>query len=115
MLGLELGERTEDTACVRLPVRPEFLQEEDVVQGGILAALADATCVYLLLEGLPAERGLTSIEFKLNFLSAARVDRGELEARATLIRRGKKIALCRGVVEQAGRAVAEGLFTYLFT
>jgi len=114
MLGLELLEHSPEAARIRLPVRAEFAQEEGVVQGGILAALADATAVYLLLDGLPEDRSLTSIEFKLNFLSAARLDAGPLEARATIIRRGGQIALCRSVIEQAGNLVAEGLFTYLF-
>ena len=113
MLGLELLDHSATEARVRLPVRPDFLQEEGVVQGGILAALADATAVYLLMEGAPAERSMTSIEFKLNFLSAARLERGALEARATIVRRGRRIVLCRSVVEQDGRPVAQGLFTYL--
>ena len=115
MLGLELRKRDAAGAELALAVREEFLQEEGVVQGGILSALADAAAVYVLLPDVPPDRTMTSVEFKMNFLRPALLGRGELVARSELIRGGRTLALCRTVVEQAGRPVAEGLFTYLFS
>ena len=115
MLGLELLERSATHAEARLEVREEFLQEEGVVQGGILAALADATAVYLLMPTLTREQSMTSIEFKLNFLRPARMGAGALLARCDLVQRGRRIALARTLIDQAGHTVASGLFTYLFS
>ena len=115
MLGLELLGRSATHAEARLQVREEFLQEEGVVQGGILAALADATAVYLLMPTLTREQTMTSIEFKLNFLRPALLSAGPLLARCDLIQRGRRIALARTLVDQGGHTVASGLFTYLFS
>jgi acyl-coenzyme A thioesterase PaaI-like protein len=57
---------------------------------------------------------MTSIDFTLNFLRPALLERGELLARAVLVKRGRTIALADVDVEQAGQLVAKGLFTYLF-
>jgi len=113
MLGIEPGEHGARRAEIRMQPRPEFLQEAGVVQGGLLAALADAACVYLLLgERTPAER-LTSIEFKVNFLRPGRLDAGPLLAWAEPVRIGGTIAVARAEVLQAGEALLSGLFTYL--
>ena len=113
-LGLELLGNGEDRARTRLAPRPEFLQEEGVVQGGVLSALADATAVYALVPRLGPERGLTSVEFKLNFLRAAVLEGGPLEGDAEVVRAGRTLAVCRARLRQGEHDVAEGLFTYLF-
>jgi len=114
-LGLELGERVASGAATRLAVRAEFLQEEGVVQGGILSALADATAVYALMPDLVQGESLTSIEFKLSFLAPGLPGGGPLEARSQVLRRGRTLAVCRSEVSQDGRGLCTGLFTYLFT
>ena len=113
MLGLELGARSDETAECRMAVRPDLIQETGVVQGGILSALADATAVYLCMPGLPDGDSLTSIEFKINFLRPGLPDGGPLVARAEAIRSGRRVKVCRSVVEQDGRALADALLTYL--
>ena len=113
LLGFELLERSERHAVIRMQPLPEHIQEEGVVQGGIVTALADATAVYITLPDLPAARTMTSIEFKLNFLRPALLEAGELVARAETIQKGRTVVLARSTVEQAGREVATGLFTYL--
>ncbi|MFT5290435.1 MAG: hypothetical protein ACI8QS_001233 [Planctomycetota bacterium] len=113
MLGLELQERSSSHAVITMEPRPEFLQEEGVVQGGILTALADAAAVYVTLPDLPAERTMTSIEFKLNFLRPALLESGTLTARSKLIKGGRTITLVKSTVTQGDREIATGLFTYM--
>ena len=113
ILGLrELDERD---GCVRLALepRPDLLQVARVVHGGVLSTLADTTGVWSILRDLPAERTITSIEFKLNFLRPARADGGEIVARARVLHLGARVAVVDVELEQARRAVARGLFTYL--
>lgn len=114
-LGLELLEASPDGAAIRMPVRDEHIQETGVVQGGILAAVADTTAVYALAHGFPEGHTIAGVEFKLNFLRPARPDRGDLHARATIVRKGRTLGICRVDVTQAEVAVATGLFTYLFS
>lgn len=112
-LGFELERADPDRAEVVLRALDDFVQEEDVVHGGMIATLADTAAVYVVLPEIPEEAGLTSIEFKINFLRPARAGAGELRAVATPVRRGRKVVVCRVEVSQGDRPVAEGLFTYL--
>jgi acyl-coenzyme A thioesterase PaaI-like protein len=57
---------------------------------------------------------MTSIEFKVNFLAPGLEGRGPIDARADVLKSGRSIALVKAVATQAGKAVAEGLFTYVF-
>ena len=113
MLGLELQERSDSHAVITMEPKPEFLQEEGVVQGGILTALADAAAVYVTLPDLPVDRTMTSIEFKLNFLRPALLEGGTLTARSKLIKGGRTIALVKSTLTQGDREIATGLFTYM--
>lgn len=105
--------RSDTYAEIALPLRPGFLQEEGVVQGGILCALADTTAVYLLYPDLSETRTMTSIEFKMNFLRPALLKNGELRACSTLVKKGRKVALCEVEVFQKKKLLAKGMFTYL--
>ena len=113
-LGFRLIERSPAVATLAMPVRADLLQIEGVVHGGVLATLADSAAVFLLCAHIPDDRKMTSIEFKLNFLRPALLGKGDLVARAALVQRGRKIALCDVDVLQGEAIVAKGLFTYLF-
>jgi uncharacterized protein (TIGR00369 family) len=99
---------------IEIDPRPELLQEEGIIHGAILSALADTAAVYTFHPDLPSELRMTSIEFKLNFLSPALGDGGTLTARSQVVRKGKKVGVCDVEVTQGERLVAKGLFTYLF-
>ena len=88
-------------------------QENGVVHGGLIAALADTTAVYALLADLPADRTVTGVEFKINFLRPAQPAGGMLLARALPLRRGRRIAVCEVEVIQEQSVVAKGSCTYL--
>jgi uncharacterized protein (TIGR00369 family) len=111
--GLTLRSRSSEDAEAVLPLKPEYGQEGGMVHGGIITLLADTTAVYALFPDVPPEQRMTSIEFKVNFLRPALPSGGDLVARAQVVRRGKRVALCDVDVFQDGKAVAKGLFTYL--
>ena len=112
-LGMRLVSRSADRSEVELPMRAEFVQEQGVVHGGFLSALADSAAVYLIGPDLGPDRAMTGIEFKMNFLAAARADGPPLRAVATPLRQGKTIAVCESEVHQGERQIAKGTFTYL--
>lgn len=113
MFGFRLRSRTPAQVVVDLPVRADFLQEEGVVQGGILTALADTAAVWLLWPDLPAARAMTGVECSMRFLAPARPGAGALVATATPLRIGGTIATCESVVTQGDTVVAKGTFTFL--
>jgi uncharacterized protein (TIGR00369 family) len=79
-----------------------------------VSSLADAAAANLFQPYVAEQRLTTSIEFKINFLRPVLANRGTLVARASVVRRGRKVALAEVEVTQADVPVARGLFTYLF-
>lgn len=114
-LGLRLVSVEDEGLVLALPLQPRFLQGHGIVHGGILATLADSAAVLALFprEG-DAARGLSSIEFKLNFLRPAVLDAGDVQAHARVLRRGRRVGVAQVELRQAGREVAVGLFTYMY-
>ena len=112
--GYTLVSRKQGEATISMEVKPQFLQEEGLVQGGILSAIADTAAVYTFYPDLEEGSTMTSIEFKVNFLRPAVPGRGPLVARAKAIQRGRKIGVCDVEVSQSEDLVLKGLFTYMF-
>ncbi len=113
LLGMRLRHRSPERVEAELPVRPELLQEEGVVQGGVLTALADAAAVWLLWPDLPPARTITGLGCSMHFLASATLSGGPLLATATPVRVGRTVAVCDGTVHQGERLVARGTFTFL--
>ena len=112
--GFRIVSRSDTEAILSMEARPEFVQEAGVVHGGMLTSLADTAAVCVLFPGLPSDRMMTSIEFKVNFLRPALPDRGPITAHARLVQRGRRVGVCEVEVSQADKPVVRGLFTYLF-
>lgn len=113
-LGFRLISRSPQSATIAMEPLPEFLQEEGIIHGAILTALADTAAIYTFHPDLSPDMTMTSIEFKLNFLSPALLNGGTITACSAVIRKGRKIGVCDVDVLQGTRHVAKGLFTYLF-
>src|SRR5687768_5739038 len=86
-LSLRLMRCSGTGAEVALSARPDFIQEEGVVHGGILASLADTAAVYAFWPFLADGTRMTSIEFKVNFLRPALGDRGDITATSRVVQR----------------------------
>ena len=79
-LGFRLISRSSESASITMEPKSEFLQEEGVIHGAILTALADTAATYTFHPDLSPDMKMTSIEFKVNFLSPALLDGGEITA-----------------------------------
>jgi uncharacterized protein (TIGR00369 family) len=112
-LGLQLVACSAERVDLLLPVRAEFLQEEGVVQGGILTSLADTAAVYLLWPFLPPDRTMTGTGCTMNFLAAAVPGGQPLRAVAVPVRIGGTLAVCESTISQGERLLAKGTFTFL--
>lgn len=113
LLNLDLVEAANGQATVRMPFSRTYLQEANIVHGGIISVVADTAAVYTVLPTVSDPRQVTGIEFKINFLSPAVAAGGEITARATLVKRGKRVAVCDTEVWQGPTFIAKGMFTYL--
>jgi uncharacterized protein (TIGR00369 family) len=111
LLGIRLVEEHEDGVTIEMPIREELLNSNRVVHGGATAALVDAALGIAITRKWKG-RLVSTVEMKLNYLRPA--TEGKLTARSKLIKAGKTIVV--GTVEvsdDAGRAVAFGLLTYM--
>ncbi len=113
-LGYRLISQSADAAVVEMDVTNDHIQEAGVLHGGILSGLADTAAVYLFEPYLPDHQTMTSIEFKMNFLRPVRTGEGNLVARSSTLRRGRKVGVAEVAVTQSEKLVAKGLFTYMF-
>jgi uncharacterized protein (TIGR00369 family) len=112
-LGFALASEDEERVALRMPVDERALQIEGRVHGGLIATLADTAAVWLLHRDLPSDCWMTGIEFTLHFLRPALPGPSDLLASARAVRRGRTVSVVDVEVDQAGKLVAKGLFTYL--
>jgi uncharacterized protein (TIGR00369 family) len=54
---------------------------------------------------LPAGKGYTSIEIKVNYLKAVRIDTGPLTATGTVVKAGSRVGFTEGLVTDASGAI----------
>jgi uncharacterized protein (TIGR00369 family) len=84
------------------------------VHGGLVCTLLDSVAGCALHSTLPAGRGYTSIEIKVSYLKAVRIQSGRLTAVGTVVKAGSRVAFTEGVVtDESGAAVATATSTLL--
>jgi uncharacterized protein (TIGR00369 family) len=96
LLGATRGTWREDYCEFLLPVRPQLLNRQGVLQGGVLSTLLDVACGYSGLysaPGAPALHGHT-MSLSVNFLSKG--CGGEVVAKGWLLERGRSVFFARG-------------------
>ena len=100
-LGAELT-RFDSEVELQLPVRPEFMQQNGFIHGGIISYLADNTLTFA--GAIALGRQVLTSEYKINYLKPAQCDL--LIARAIVVGSGKRQAVCRcDIFSVSGREV----------
>jgi uncharacterized protein (TIGR00369 family) len=116
-LGLVFEEIREDYARCRLGFRPELLQAEGVVHGGLVAALIDGTVIGAMLSRHDLEtvpKRIVTLSVNVQFLDAV-VDT-DVIAEARVRRRGRSVCfLDVEARDPTGREVAHGEVTAYVT
>jgi acyl-CoA thioesterase len=103
LLGMQLEELSQGYAKVKLELRKEFLNWDDMIHGGIIATVLDQAfgCACNTLEDIHV-----AIQMNIHFLAAAPV--GEtLYAESRIIRAGKRVGASEMTVsDSAGKMIA---------
>lgn len=99
-LGLEAGA----DGSVILDPRPEHEVMPGTVHFAVLATLAEVAAAQAV------GRSVVPAQVSLNLLTRAHP--GRLEARGTVVRSGKRLAVAEGEVRQEGRVVAKATVTF---
>jgi uncharacterized protein (TIGR00369 family) len=110
-LGIELHGLEVDRALLGLPFRSENVTVEDIVHGGVIAALIDVAGVAAALSGASAEtlRGSATSGLSISYLAPARS--AALRAEALVLRRGRRQVVIDVSVAAGPLAVAKALVT----
>jgi uncharacterized protein (TIGR00369 family) len=75
------------------------------IHGGMVCTVLDSVAGLALHSTLPAGKGYTSIEIKVNYLKAVRLDAGPLTATGTVVKSGSRVGFTEGVVTDASGAI----------
>ena len=114
-LGIEIAEKGDGTARLRMDAGDGHLNDGGIVHGGAIATLADCAMGSAVASALPEGKLFVTVEAKVNFLEAA--EKGSIVAEAKVRRVGKSntVAEAELIQESSGEhvAFATGTFTIL--
>jgi acyl-CoA thioesterase len=110
-MGIEVPDLGLGYARFVMPFSPGLANSIGLLQGGMIAALADEAVAYALWSLVPEGELISTVELKVNFLAPVR--QGPIEAKARIAKRGKTISLGEVEVWEKDQLVAKGLFTYI--
>jgi len=109
-IGMWLASFTDGEAVVALDADASHANPMGTVQGGILAAIADAAMGWAYMTTLAEGESYTTLEIKTNFLRPVRA--GRLEARARVRNAGRTVGLVEcDVVAEGGKVAAYAVST----
>jgi len=112
-LGARIVSVREGICEIELPLRREFINDRDTLQGTVLFALLDAA-TFVASRTLVRQRGEVDFhqEMKLNFIKAVREVNQTIRARGRALHRGRSTAVVEGeVYDETGDLVAKALGT----
>jgi acyl-CoA thioesterase len=110
-VGIQAPQLGKGYARFVLPFKPELANSIGLLQGGMVAALADEAVAFALYSLVQVGESFNTVEMKINFLGA--VKEGEVEAVARISKRGRTISLGEVEVRQGDRLVAKAMCTYI--
>ena len=112
LLGIEIDDVQPGRARLSVEVRKDLLQLQGVMHGGAIASLIDTAVAFAIVGASEPDDRFTTVEMKVNYLSAIR--EGRVTADAWLIRDGRRIIVAEcDVFDAKGRLAAKGLLTYI--
>lgn len=112
LLGIEIDSIEPSRARLSVEVRQELLQLQGVMHGGAIASLIDTAVAFAIVSVSEPKDLFTTVEMKVNYLSAIR--EGRVTADARLIRDGRRIIVADcDVFDSKAKLAAKGLLTYI--
>nr|QKY82432.1 PaaI family thioesterase [Arthrobacter sp. IN13] len=103
VLGIKLMESSPGFAEAEMIVRPENLNQQGIVQGGVYAVLADATAGWAT-EAVLGSPHYVTVDFSCNLTGAAAAG-DALRARASLVHQGRRTVVVNVEVDRVRTAV----------
>ena len=95
-LGATLESVSPDMVEILVSPHPAILQQHGFIHGGVVSAIADSAAGYAALSLMPADTGVLTAEFKINFLAPAAGER--ILARGRVVKAGRTFTLAQAEV-----------------
>ena len=109
LMGMRPTTASESACTFSMPATGWLCSPTGLVEGGITASLADLAMGGAVQTTVPAGTALAPTDLRVQFLRPVKPDGGMLEARATVVHRGRTVAVARAEVLNAeGKLVALG-------
>jgi uncharacterized protein (TIGR00369 family) len=114
-MGIEIGGIGKGSATLRMPVRPDMLNGEDYLQGGLFTALSDEAMVLAIYSLLDPEERIATISESTTFMSG--VQGGALIGTGKVLKKGRRVIFAEGEVTMEGsdRILSRSTATFMVT
>ncbi|HKE45648.1 MAG TPA: PaaI family thioesterase [Steroidobacteraceae bacterium] len=93
-LGVTLVQVDAGRVELALAFDPKLTQQHGFMHAGIIATALDSACGYAAFSLMPADAGVLSVEYKINFIAPAAAERFSLIG--TVIKPGRTLSVCQG-------------------
>lgn len=114
LLGFRLAEVAEGRAVFVSEPRRHHYNPIGSVHGGFAATLLDSCMACSVQSRLPAGKGYTTLEFKVNLVRPLSDETGPVRAEGTAIQVGSRVGTAEGrLVDGSGKIYAHGTTTCL--
>ena len=112
-LGITVTRKHKDGVTCTVPLRPELLNSNGVVHGGVIASIADEVAWWAIIDQLGERKPMTTSELKVNYLRP--ISGSKTTARGFVLKLGKMLAVTRvDVFDSEKRLAAHATVTYAF-
>jgi acyl-CoA thioesterase len=99
LMGIDIIAYNDGKAILGMDVRPDMLNGEGWMQGGIFTALCDEAMALALYTVLEDDNIIATISETTSFLRG--VQRGRIIAQGRVIKKGRRVAFAEGDVREA--------------
>ncbi|MBS0562158.1 MAG: PaaI family thioesterase [Proteobacteria bacterium] len=114
LIGMDFAAVEHGSVTLRLAPGEHLYNPMGVVHGGMIATLLDSAMGCAVHSTLPAGRGYTTLEIKVNYLRAVTEASGELVAIGRTVHAGRRTGVAEAVLKDArGRTCATASTTCL--
>jgi acyl-CoA thioesterase len=100
LMGVEIRELKKGSAVLRMKIRPDMMNGEGWLQGGIFTALADEAMVLAIYPLLARDERIATISETTSFLAGA--NEGVLISEGRLVKRGRRVIFSEGDITAEG-------------
>jgi len=112
-LGIVIARKHKDGVTCTVPLRPELLNSNGVVHGGVIASIADEAAWHAIIHQLGERRPMTTSELKVDYLRP--IGGKKATARGFVLKIGKMLAATRvEIFDSEKRLAAHATVTYAF-